>query len=89
MSVGVEALFTSALGLQAPWFVTKADLDTAQRRIDFEVSCDARQMPCPVCNTKGQGVHDRIKRSWRHLDFSQFEAWLHADVPRIDCSACG
>lgn len=89
MSVGVEALFTSALGLQALWSVTKVDLDTAKRRINFEVSCDARQMPCPACNAKGQGVHDRIKRSWRHLDFFQFEAWLHADMPRIDCAACG
>lgn len=24
-------------------------------------------------------------RSWRHLDFFQYEAWLHADVPRIQC----
>ncbi len=31
-------------------------------------------------------IHDRVRRSWRHLDFFQFEAWLHADVPRIQCS---
>ena len=37
----------------------------------------------------GQGIHDRVRRDWRHLDFFQFEAWLHADVPRVDCSACG
>jgi transposase len=34
-------------------------------------------------------VHDRLTRQWRHLDFFQFEAWLHADVPRVACSACG
>jgi transposase len=89
MSVGVEALFTSALGLQAPWSVSKVDLDTAKRRIDFEVSSDAKKLPCPACGVAGQGVHDRIKRSWRHLDFFQFEAWLHAEVPRVDCNACG
>ena len=27
-------------------------------------------------------------RQWRHLDFFQFEAWLHAEVPRIACNAC-
>ena len=32
---------------------------------------------------------DRLRRSWRHLDFFQFEAWLHADVPRVACGACG
>jgi transposase len=89
MNVGVEALFTSALGLQAPWVVVKVDLDTAKRRIDFEVACDAKELTCPACGVSGQGIHDRIKRDWRHLDFFQFEAWLHADVPRVDCSACG
>jgi hypothetical protein len=36
--MGVEALFTSALGLNSPWEVVKVDLDTAKRRIDFEVA---------------------------------------------------
>lgn len=89
MSIAVEALFTSALGLQAPWSVSKVELDTAKRRIDFEVACDAKSLPCPACGVNGQGVHDRIRRDWRHLDFFQFEAWLHAEVPRVDCSACG
>lgn len=89
MSIAVEALFTTALGLQAPWVVAKVDLDTAKRRIDFEVSCDAGKLPCPACGVNGQGIHDRVKRSWRHLDFFQFEAWLHAEVPRVNCSACG
>ena len=35
MSVGVEALFTSALGLQPPWVVQDVKLDTAKRRIDI------------------------------------------------------
>ncbi len=89
MSIAVEALFTTALGLQAPWVVSKVELDTAKRRIDFEVSCDSKQLPCPACGVNGQGIHDRVKRSWRHLDFFQFEAWLHAEVPRVDCDACG
>jgi transposase len=89
MSVGVEALFTSALGLQLPWEVVKVDLDTAKRRIDFEVACNAKQLPCPACGVSGQGIHDRVRRDWRHLDFFQHEAWLHADVPRVDCGACG
>lgn len=89
MSIAVEALFTTALGLQAPWVVSNVELNTDKRRIDFEVKCDANKLPCPACGVAGQGVHDRIKRSWRHLDFFQFEAWLHAEVPRVDCSACG
>ena len=89
MSVGVEGLFTSALGLVAPWEVDKVELDTARRRIDFEVRCSARTLACPHCDAADQRIHDRLRRSWRHLDFFQFEAWLHADVPRVVCSGCG
>ncbi len=89
MSVGVEALFTSALGLQAPWVVEDVKLDTAKRRIDFEVGCQGALLACPQCGASAQPVHDRLRRSWRHLDFFQFEAWLHADVPRVACGACG
>jgi transposase len=89
VSVGVEALFTSALGLVAPWVVEDVKLDTVKRRIDFEVGCQGAVLACPECGAAAQPVHDRLRRSWRHLDFFQFEAWLHADVPRIACSSCG
>ena len=89
VGVGVEALFTSALGLQPPWVVEDVKLDTGARRIDFEVSCRGAALACPHCGAAAQPVHDRLRRSWRHLDFFQFEAWLHADVPRIACGGCG
>ena len=89
MGVGIESLFTSALGLQAPWMVGKVELDTARRRIDFQLACKATRLACPHCGAANQGVHDRIEREWRHLDFFQYEAWLHAPVPRIACGACG
>jgi transposase len=89
VNVGIEVLFTSALGLQPPWVVEDVKLDTAKRRIDFEVGCQGALLICPQCGAAAQPVHDRLRRSWRHLDFFQFEAWLHADVPRVGCAACG
>ena len=89
MGVEIEALFTNALGLQEPWSVKEVKLDTTLKRIDFNLTCNARSLPCPQCQAPAQGVHDRLKRQWRHLDFFQYEAWLHADVPRIACKACG
>ena len=62
MAVGIEALFTSALGLQAPWSVKTVELDTARRRIDFKLCCTATELPCPNCALVGQGVHDRLSR---------------------------
>jgi hypothetical protein len=55
MSVGIEALFTSALGLHAPWSVQDVALDTSRRRIDFNLpaACRARTAPLwiRVCMT--------------------------------------
>lgn len=89
VNLPVETLFSAALGLQAPWEVKEVDLDTAKRRIDFEVTCAAKRLACPACGAAEQGIHDRVRRDWRHLDFFQFEAWLHAAVPRVHCDACG
>jgi transposase len=89
MAIGIESLFTSALGLSAPWRVENVNLDMARRRIDFDLTCDAKRLACPVCGLLDQGIHDRQKRQWRHLDFFQYEAWLHAEVPRVACSDCG
>src|SRR5690606_32304177 len=89
MNNQIEALFTTALGLQPPWYVAKVELNTAKRRIDFEVEHTGRRAACPACGFEHQLIHDRVRRSWRHLDFFQFEAWLHAEVPRVQCSGCG
>jgi len=89
LSIGVEALFTSALGLVPPWEVQEVKLDTARKRIDFQVRCGAVGLACPACGAADQKIHDRLRRSWRHLDFFQFEAWLHAEVPRVVCGGCG
>lgn len=89
MNLSTEALFTAALGLPAPWRVERAELSTAKKRIDFDVICTQRRLACPHCAAPDQSIHESIQRSWRHLDFFQFEAWLHASVPRVGCTACG
>lgn len=85
----MQELFTLALGIQEPWRVVKAELDTGKKRIDFDLECTAKRLKCPHCGAEGQGIHDHLERRWRHLDFFQFEAWLHASVPRVGCNACG
>jgi transposase len=89
MAVEIETLFTSALGLTAPWRVSSVELKTAQKRIDFHLTCDGKYLPCPLCHKADQSIHDRIERQWRHLDFFQYEAWLHAELPRVLCTNCG
>jgi transposase len=89
MTINVEAIFTAALGLMPPWKVASVELSQQSRRIDFKLICDATRMSCPLCHAVDQSIHDRQKRQWRHLDFFQYEAWLHAEVPRVKCGTCG
>ena len=55
--------------------MTKLKLDTARCRIAFEVHGSARMLHCPHC-----GIDDRLRRSWKHLDFLEFDPWLHEAV---------
>ena len=84
-----EALFCQALGLAAPWAVERVALDVERSRIDLYVVWQSGSAACPVCAAADQKLHDHRQRSWRHLDFFQFEAYVHCALPRVSCSACG
>ena len=45
MAIEIESLFISALGLTAPWRVAKVELNTAQKRIDFNLTCGRCKTP--------------------------------------------
>jgi hypothetical protein len=53
MNLPVETLFTTALGLQAPWEVKQVELNTAKRRIDFVVGFTQKGHSCRACGTAG------------------------------------
>lgn len=85
-----HGLFTSALGLTAPWEVKDVRFAPESGRIDFDVGfAPGRRFACPACGAEAQAVHDTRERSWRHLHFFQFEAYIHAHLPRVRCSQCG
>jgi hypothetical protein len=75
------SLNTAALGLQTPWRVERAELSTAKWRIDFDVVCTGQRMTCSHCGVVGQGIHERVRRSWRHLDFFQLQGCAAATAP--------
>jgi len=84
------SLFTAALGLSAPWEVVGVRFDPAQGRIDFDVAfARGSRFACPHCGASEQAVHDTLERSWRHLNFFQYQAYINARVPRVRCAECG
>ena len=84
-------LFTLALGLSKPWEVVDLKFSKEDGRLDLWIDfAKGAKFPCPSCpETKEGDVHDTLDRTWRHLNFFQYETYLHARVPRIQCGSCG
>jgi transposase len=88
MSMNSDTLFAMALGLPAPWSVTKVDFvhepGSAQQlhlHIGYASGSkfkDEAGIDCPV--------HDSVQRKWQHLNFFEHHCMLHCDVPRITTS---
>lgn len=85
MNHGIATIFTTTFGLQPPWHVATVDLNPAELCIEFKVEPTGRGVACPACGVE----QHRGRRSWRPLDFFQFEAWLHAEAPRVQRTGCG
>jgi transposase len=79
-------LFQAALGLEKPWEVVGVEFDTERRRLDLRIDFQkGARFPCPECGRADCPVHDTEPHTWRHLNFFQHEAYLHARVPRVKC----
>ena len=82
-------LFTLALGLVPPWMVDDVRFTVEEKRLDLHVNFPkGSHFPCPICG-QDSPVHDTQEKTWRHLDFFQHAAYLHARVPRVHCPEHG
>jgi transposase len=85
-------LCTVALGLSEPWRVTRSELDVERTQLDLYLGFErGAQFACPAkdCAHGGCPVHDSVEKTWRHLDFFQHKAFLHAWLPRVRCPEHG
>jgi transposase len=83
-------LFQLALGLTSPWKVMRSEFSVEDGRLDLHVDFPSgSRFVCAECGREGCGVHDTKTETWRHLDFFQHRAFLHARTPRVTCPKCG
>jgi transposase len=84
------SLFTQALGLAKPWNVVEVVFSKDTGRLDLQIDFPrGATFLCPTCGKGDCPVHDTKERTWRHLNFFQYETYIHARVPRTDCATCG
>jgi len=82
-------LFETILGIQTPWRISCVALDTTGERVDLWAEHAETRWPCPECQ-QALPCHDHAdERMWRHLDTCQYQTFLHARVPRVDCPTHG
>lgn len=86
-------LYQRVLGLSAPWSVSRVELKVNERQVDIWVEHRAGvKWRCPQCPERSKRLSCRDhaeERVWRHLDTCQFQTYLHARIPRVNCPEHG
>ena len=83
-------LFQQALGLTPPWRVERSEFDPESKQLDLYLDFPrGSTFVCPECGRSDCKAYDSQEKIWRHLDFFEHPAYLHARLPRIQCPLCG
>jgi transposase len=84
------SLLQLALALTPPWTVSRADFDAEAHRLDIQIDfTPGSRFACPACGAADCPAYDTARKTWRHLNFFQHQAYLTARVPRVRCETCG
>ncbi|WP_335872629.1 ISL3 family transposase [Bacillus sp. 2205SS5-2] len=85
-------VFEAALEIPEPWYVFHYELAKEEKALHIYLEYrKGAEFTCPNCGSSGcrvHGIQDQ-DRTWRHLDFWQYQTTLHARMPRVRCESCG
>ncbi len=85
----MKELYYYLIGLTDPWAVADVKFDAKAQQVDIWVSHQASSCNCPECQELCP-IYDHVsERIWRHLDSCSFKTYVHAKIPRINCSKHG
>ncbi len=75
-----EELFTKALQLEEPWYIEKVEFKNEELHmyVAFKKGFKFKNK-----ENNETTAYDTINKVWRHLNFFQYKAYIHCDVPRI------
>jgi transposase len=82
--VDQKDVFALALGLKGtPWKVVDVRFDPELKRLEIDLDFPPGSRFAHPDTGEPTAVYDTDKRSWRHLNFFQFECYLNAFIPRV------
>jgi hypothetical protein len=82
-------IFSATIGLSLPWEMTAVAISELEKRIDFTVDFSRNSgFACPCCGftSKTSGIE---QETWVNSNYLGHIAYLHAQVPHIECECCG
>jgi transposase len=89
----LEALFSKALGIEAPWLITGITFDSSKKRLDINVDfirgATFKHEDATTGDVKEYKAYDTKVKTWRHLNFFEHECYLNVRTPRIKPDAGG
>jgi len=85
----IESLFEKALKLESPWQVKRIEFDELNKKLKIHIDFPrGTSFNCPKCGKKVK-AYDTKEKTWRHLNFFQYECFLVVRVPRTECKEDG
>ncbi len=82
-----QNLFQIALNITKPWYVKDVQFSMEDRKLDITI--DFKRGALFSYKDKDGRVIENLKaydtkdKTWRHLNFFEYECYLHARVPRV------
>lgn len=80
-------IFSTALNITAPWFIENINFDIESGRLDIDINfkrgAHFKYTSGPESIAGEFPVHDTVNKSWRHLNFFEYDCYLNCRVPRI------
>lgn len=84
--------FKELLHIPDPWIIKRAEFSKEQEQLDVYITFPKGTLfACSDCGATHQPVKDIAakNRIWRHLNFFEYPCYIHAELPRTNCSECG
>lgn len=83
-----KELFSKALMIESPWFIEDLKFNPAEGKLEIWINfIRGSSFFYEDADLGVQGMYkayDTTLKTWRHLNFFQYECYLHAWVPRVD-----
>ena len=87
--MNLVVFYQSVIAPPKPWKVVRVECFNDAFRVDVWLEHDPSKFRCPECMAECSVRDHAPERVWRHLDTCEFQTYIHARLPRVQCAEHG